>query len=167
MIRMETLILHRLLAVLAVMMGPAMADTSKLLDPADFTLGLQDGNQCSPVKDSVDLVECINSVRDRGKVTTKNPSAYEAGIYLTQWRLQDAIFCALQKLPATPRLNGALKVSHDMTVASFVGAQRALRKIGLSDAEGLNTAGVDNGVLSDRWSYWNTQPVPSWITPEK
>jgi hypothetical protein len=144
-----------------------MANSNQPPDSNDLRRGAQDGNQCTPVKDSIDLVECINFVKDRGRATANDPAGYDAGVFLTHWRLQDSIFRALQSFPVTPRLNGAFKVSHDMTVASFIGAQRALRKVGLSDGEGLNAAGFQDSVSLDRWSYWSTQPVPSWITPEK
>ena len=144
-----------------------MANTSTPSNSHDFKRGVREGHQCTPVKDSIDLAECINSVRDRGKTNAKEPVAYDAGISLTQWRLQDAIFQALQSLPVTTPISSASKVSHDMTMASFVAAQRALRKAGFSDGEGLGAAGFRDGVSVERWSYWSTQPLPSWITPEK
>jgi len=52
----------------------------------------------------------------------------------------------LQDLPIAPCLNDALKLSRDTTLTSFVVTQRALRKIGLTEIDGLNAAEFHNDV---------------------
>ena len=134
-----------------------MADSTRSQMRADLRLGIADGNRCAAVKDSLDLVECINSQQSHGRGKANNASAYDAGIMLAAWRLQDSILNALVKLDQTESVRQASKVSDGMTIVSFVAAQKAIRTLGLSDDEVLDAA--DFEAQKARWSHWARQPL--------
>jgi hypothetical protein len=94
---------------------------------------------------------CIDAALDKGRKQSNNPTAFDAGFFLSAWVSRDMIVHPLEKLgPAFSTPSADAPAWKPLAIKYIRAYDEARKKIGLTDAQSLHILLLDHDIFIPR-----------------